>query len=136
MIVEKYTGSTAAVFDQAITTSAVSTNVINNKAAGDFFKPLYLHARVTQAFVSTVSTTLQVLMKTSAQESITTATTVMDLLDGAVATASLTLGARWVKPFPVKDMKQYSRMDYTVAATAAFTAGKLSIYISNSPETL
>lgn len=106
--------------EQAITTTAPSTNTI--KTNGDISKgtPVEVLVKVTTAF--TGLTSLKVGVETSDAENFGTATTLVET--PAILTADLVKGYEFPLKFLPKGIKKYLRLKYTVVGTA--TAGKIT----------
>lgn len=116
---------------QAITTTAVSTDVIDagatkNPAIGRELgagTPLFLELTVATAFTAGGAGTLTVALQDSADNS-----SFADVLTTpALAVASLVVGARYYIPLPTK-MRRYIRANYTVA-TGPMLTGTLNAQI-------
>ena len=114
---------------QAITTTAVSTNVIDclvaNAKIGDGGS-LFLNARVNEAFSG--GTSLALALQSSASES---SGYVTKITTPAIVTASLTAGATVISIGLPMDLLRYLRCNYTVVGT--YTAGKLDVWIADQP---
>jgi hypothetical protein len=108
---------------QAVTTTAVSTNVIDTKG-GDIGagRPLYLVVQVVEDFAD--GTSLTVALQDSADNSSFAA-----VVSGpAILTADLTVGKKVVLGVP-PGTRRYLRANYTVSGT--MTAGKVTAYITD-----
>ena len=124
--------ATTGVKEQTITASAASTNVLNFGNAGNFFKPAYVHVRVTEAFESgTGGATLTIDVQSDSTAAFGSAATFESIL-AATDHANLTKGTHIVKPLNLQSMEQFLRMYFTVSA--AMTTGKIVAYINDSPE--
>lgn len=116
--------------DQAVTTTAVSTNVIDlgpvvNLPNTDTQEPLRVPVKVTEAFAGGTSVKVTVQSDTTAAFSSAT-----DLVSSeAIATASLEEGYEFALNFIPKKDERYVRLNYTVVGT--HTAGKLHAGIQN-----
>ena len=111
--------------DQAVTTTAVSTDTIDLSTARDMGEghPLYANFAVTTAFSGGTSIKFEVISSASAALS---SPTVIGSSD-AVVTASLTLGANFavrVNPQIASKGQQYLGVRYTVSGT--YTAGTVT----------
>lgn len=111
--------------DQAVTTTAVSTDTIDLSIARDMGEghPLYANFAVTTAFAGGTSIKFEVISSASAALS---SPTVIGSSD-AVVTASLTLGANFavrVNPQIASKGQQYLGVRYTVSGT--YTAGTVT----------
>lgn len=116
---------------QAITTTAVSTDVIDagatkNAAIGRDLgggTQLFLEVTIGATFTAAGAGTLTIALQDSADN----ATFADVLTTPALALASLVVGQRFYIPLPAK-MRRYIRANYTVA-TGPMTAGTLSAQI-------
>lgn len=137
-------------WDQAITSDAISTNVIDLLATSGAVgagssggpsantikdigagRPLYLHAVVTTQFTTGDSGTLTVTVESDDNTSLSSAT-VHDTVASAVAAATLAPGYWIAKGVPLKpgDYQRYLGLRYTTN-TGDFTGGKVSAWISD-----
>jgi len=110
--------------EQAITTTAVSTNVVDlelvNPNLGEG-TPLFARVRVTADFAD--GTSLKVSLQDSADNS-----TFADLAStAAIATATLVQGYNFVKLAIPDEHRRYVRLNYTVSGT--MTAGKVTAWV-------
>lgn len=111
--------------EQAITASAASTNIIDQKAAGDAYGALWLVAKVTADFATLTSLTIGV--QTDSASNFSKAVTLAS--SGAVAAAALKEG-EYVCCFRLPaDCKRYIRLYYTVGGSNA-TAGKINAFLT------
>ena len=111
--------------DQAVTSTAVSTNTVDLGSARDIGEgtPLYMNFAVTEAFANGTSVTFEVI--TSASDNLGTPTVIGS--STAVATAALTLGKNVVvrlNPDIGGKGQRYLGARYTVAGT--YNAGKVT----------
>jgi len=111
--------------DQAVTSTAVSTNTVDLGSARDIGEgtPLYMNFAVTEAFANGTSVTFEVI--TSASDNLGTPTVIGS--STAVATAALTLGKNVVvrlNPDIGGKGQRYLGARYTVAGT--MNAGKVT----------
>jgi superoxide dismutase len=125
----KQTDGTAA---QAVTVTAASTNVLNLGSAGNFFRPAYLHLRVTETFTAAGAATLTAALQSDSASTFGSAATLETLFTTA-ALATLVDGYHFVVPLHLQGMEQFLRLYFTVA-TGPMTAGKIVAYINDSPE--
>ena len=124
--------STGAV-EQAVTAAAASTNVINLGSAGIFFRPAYLHLRVTETFTADGAATMGIVLQSDAAEDFGSAATLATLYAATEGKATFVEGLHKVIPLPPQGMEQYLRLNFTVG-TGPMTAGKVVAYINDSPE--
>ena len=111
--------------DQAVTSTAVSTNTVDLGTARDIGEgtPLYMNFAVTEAFANGTSITFEVI--TSASANLSTPTVIGS--STAVVTAALTLGKNVVvrlNPDIGGKGQRYLGARYTVAGT--MNAGKVT----------
>jgi len=112
--------------DQAVTTTAVSSDTIDLSVARDIGEghDLYMNFAMTEAFAGGTSTTFEVIIADNA--ALSSNVTVVGS-SNAVATASLTLGANVavrINPLIGSLGKRYIGARYTVSGTN--TAGKVT----------
>ena len=118
--------------EQALTVTAVSTNVIDLQAAGDAGTPLDILVTVDEAFTAGGAATLTIDLQTATDEVFTSP--VVMASTGPIAVADLTLNStHFTVPMPDGAL-QYLRMNYTVS-TGPFTAGKISATFTPSRQT-
>ena len=111
--------------DQAVTSTAVSTNTVDLGSARDIGEgtPLYMNFALTEAFANGTSVTFEVI--TSAAADLGTPTVIGS--STAIATAALTLGKNIVvrlNPDIAGKGQRYLGARYTVAGT--YNAGKVT----------
>jgi hypothetical protein len=111
--------------DQAVTASAVSTNVIDLGAEGTGtpspnLKDAELFVQVTEAFATLTS--LTVALQTDSAEGFGTVETVLQ--SAAIPVASLLVGYKFKLRGLPEGLSRYVRLNYTVAGSNA-SAGKI-----------
>jgi len=111
--------------EQAITSSAASTNIIDQQAAGDAHTHAALGVRVDETF--TGATAVKVSLQTAADSNFTSPT---ELLGVTFAVAELVAGKTLLKAVLPIGAKRYLRGYYTVTGTA--TAGKLTMFVTDT----
>lgn len=139
--------------EQAVTSDAISTNVIDLLPSGGAInsgdtggptanttvnigagKPLYLYMLVTETFdTAGEAGTLDVTVESDDNTSLSSATVQMTLTQ--VAEATLVAGY-WIAKgvtLPNGDYQRYLGVRYNVNNSDAFTAGKVSTWISDTP---
>lgn len=111
---------------QAVTASAASTNIVDQKAAGDAYGALWVVAKVVDADFATL-TSLTVGVQTDSASNFSSAVTLAS--SGAIAAAALTEG-EFICCFRLPaDCKRYIRLYYTVGGSNA-TAGKVTAFLT------
>ena len=125
--------ATTGVWTQALTTDAVSTNVIDIEAANLKFnnpsKPMYLIVKVTVTGIS-ITTSLQVKLENSAAAAMSS---LKNIMTRNIAAASLTAGALIFNDvIPVGIYLQYMRLDFDMVGGD----GTCTVFgaLSDSPE--
>lgn len=125
--------------EQAVTTTAGSTNVIDHGplasgntgrdlGAGD---PLFLYLLVTQTATAAGAATVTFTLETDTDESFGSAVTLWD--SGAIGKATLVAGYTFKIPLPRGAYERYTRLKYTVA-TGPLTAGKFTAALVRNVE--
>lgn len=116
--------------DQAITTTAVSTNAIDHGLAGiGEGEGLELIAQVTADFAG--GTSIAVSLQTDSDENFGTVETVFTT--AAIATASLVAGYKFKVGTLPAGLSRHTRLNYTVVGT--MTAGTLSAWVGVDRQT-
>jgi len=111
--------------EQAVTASAASTNIIDQKAAGDAYGALWLVVKVAADFATLTSLTVGV--QTDSASNFSSAVTLAST--GAVAAANLVEGAYICCLRLPADCKRYIRLYYTVGGSNA-TTGKVNAFLT------
>lgn len=127
MIIDKHLELSDA---QTITTTAVSTNVID--VGGEYnaheMNDLKVVLNLDEAFTAAGAATLTIAIQESADEAFSAP--VAYTLESALPVAGLLKDKQYVHNLPLALSKKYIRMNYTVA-TGPMTAGKISAFITN-----
>ena len=128
--------------DQALTATAISTNVIDLGPLGasnlirdiGSGEPLYLHILVKTALDSAgEAATLTATMESDSTENLATSATV-HWTSGSVAEAVVGVAGYWIAkgvPLPSGGYERYLGVRYTVG-TESFTSGNVDAWISNN----
>lgn len=127
--------------DQAITSTALSTNVIDLGpfSAGNLIRdiaagePLYLHILVKTSFVTGGSATLTVTLESDSDTGLSTSVTTHMTVATGVTAANLAAGT-WIAkgvPIPSGAFERYLGVRYT-ANVSTFSAGAVDAWISNN----
>ena len=111
--------------EQAVTATAASTNVVDQKAAGNAHTHAALVVRVDETVAG--ATAIKIALETSAASNFGTKKEVFGV---SLAAAALTAGATVVKVALPLGLLRYIRGYYTVTGTG--TAGKLSMFITDA----
>ena len=111
--------------EQAVLSSAASTNVVDQQAAGNAHTHAALVVRVDETFAG--STAVKIALETSAASGFGTKKEVFGV---SVAASALVAGATVVKTVLPIGLLRYIRGYYTVTGTG--TAGKLSMFITDA----
>lgn len=127
--------ASAGTDGQAVTTTAVSNNVIdlgndqddaaNTNASSGLGRELYLHVLVTTGFTSSANT-LTVTLQTGAT---ITPTTVI-ATSATIAASALPVGTEVMRIRVPSNAQRYLRLNFT--ASAALAAGKITAFLSPS----
>lgn len=116
---------------QAVTSSAASTDYIDQGAAGDAFgNELYLVVQVDTAATASGAATVNFQLESDSDSGFATAK-VVNFDSGAIAKTALTAGAEPVKVKLPVGLKRYIRVYYTVG-TGPLTAGKFNAFLVNA----
>ncbi|MBR3632119.1 MAG: hypothetical protein IKN49_03535 [Elusimicrobiaceae bacterium] len=111
--------------EQAVTATAASTNVVDQKAAGNAHTHAALVVRVDETFAG--ATGVKIALETSAASGFGTKKEVFAV---SPAVSALTKGATIVKTVLPAGLLRYIRGYYTITGTG--TAGKLSMFITEA----
>lgn len=111
--------------EQTVTSTAASTNVVDQTAAGNAHGHVAVVVRVDETFAG--STAVKIALETSAASNFGTKKEVFAV---SLATSALTAGATAVKVILPMGLLRYIRGYYTVTGTG--TAGKLSMFITDA----
>lgn len=111
---------------QAVTTSAASTNVINQGAGSAIGPDVVIVCQTRVAALAAGAATVNFLIQTSVDEAFTSPIVLFD--SGAIGKAALTLNSEPVKVKFPNGSKQYIRGFYTVS-TGPLTAGSFDLFI-------
>jgi hypothetical protein len=106
---------------QAVTVTADSTNILDQKAKGDAYASMWLRIRVETAFAS--GTSIAVSLLTADDTAFSTNLTTFSILPATV-TASLTGDTVLYQARLPQGMRRYSKLVYTVVGT--YTAGTIN----------
>ena len=113
--------------EQAVTTTAASTHVVDLTAAGNFVPgALFALCRVDVDFATLTS--LTVSLETAANSNFSDAT---ELASATFLAAALTAGKQLLAVAVPAVVKRYLRAKYTVTGSAA-TAGKVSCFLTDA----
>jgi hypothetical protein len=118
--------------EQAITATAVGANVIDTGVADSMIgdgAPVYLNCVVDTAFTGQGTTTLQVAVQDSADDSAYDDV----VISNAVDEADLVAGKCVLKVALPNGLRRYIRLNYTVGS-GPFTAGKVNAFLSMAAE--
>ena len=111
---------------QAVTTTAASTNVVDLKAAGNFVPgAMFALCRVDVDFAGLTS--MKVALETAANSNFSDAT---ELASANFLAAALTANKQVLAVAIPAGVKRYLRAKYTVTGTA--TAGKVSFFLTDT----
>ena len=119
---------------QAVTTTAISTNVINtlpgityetSQNLGNTPGALFLVIQVDTAFVG--GTSLAVSVESDSTANLATSPTI-HASTGAIPAATLVPGYQVVMPLPAGEVEKYLGLRYTAVGT--FTGGAISAFLS------
>jgi hypothetical protein len=127
-----FTKQTDGTLMQAVTATAASTNVLDLGSAGNFFRPAYLHLRVTEGFTAAGAGTLTAVLQSDSAATFGSPATLETLVTTA-SLATLVAGYHLIFPLHLQNMEEFLRLYFTVA-TGPMTAGKIVAYINDSPE--
>lgn len=106
--------------DQAITTTADSTNVFDLAKNSGPGKPVRILIQVTTTFAD--GTSIAIDLETDDNTSFSSLSTIASV--AAIGVATLVQGYKYNINFVPRDMERYSRLEYTVSGT--MTAGNIT----------
>lgn len=115
--------------EQAITTSAISTNIIDGKALRNMARgqPIYLNVYLTTVFTTSAnSLTIQLVSSSAADPG--ASDVFMDVMKARLASAMLTTGLLLRMALP-NDIP-YQKLGLYYLATTALVAGKISAFLT------
>ena len=115
--------------EQAITTSAISTNIIDGKALRDMARgqPIYLNVYLTTVFTTSAnSLTIQLVSSSAADPG--SSDVYMDVMKARLASAMLTTGLLLRMALP-NDIP-YQKLGLYYLATTALVAGKVNAFLT------
>lgn len=117
---------------QAVTASAISTNVCDNGAVpGNSGEPLYLVIQVDTAATAAGAATVTFSFESDSTADLATSPTV-HIATAAIPKATLVAGHQIVLALPPGTYERYQGVRYTVA-TGPLTAGAFSAFITVNP---
>lgn len=111
--------------EQSVKSTAASTNVVDQQAAGGAHTHAAFIVRVDETFAG--STSVKIALETSAASNFGTK---KEVFSTSLAVADLTAGATVIKAALPAGLLRYIRGYYTVTGTG--TAGKLSMFITDA----
>ena len=115
--------------DQAITTSAISTNIVNGAALRDMGRgqPVYLNIYLTTVFTTSAnSLTIQLVSSSAADPG--ASDVFMDVMKARLASAMLTTGLLMRMALP--EGIPFQKLGLYYLATTALVAGKISAFLT------
>jgi len=115
--------------DQAITASAISTNIIDGKAVRDIGRgqPIYLNVYLTTVFTTAAnSLTIQLVSSSAADPG--ASDVYMDVMKARLASAMLTTGLLLRMALP-EDIP-YQKLGLYFLATTSLVAGKITAFLT------
>jgi hypothetical protein len=115
--------------EQAITVSAISTNIVDGKALRDMGRgqPVYLNVYLTTVFTTSAnSLTIQLVSSSAADPG--ASDVYMDVMKARLASAMLTTGLLLRMALP-EDIP-YQKLGLYFLATTALVAGKISAFLT------
>lgn len=118
---------------QAVTATAVSTNILDTGADHDagIGEEVTLVIRVDEAAAAAGAATVNFQIQTAVDAAFSSPITVFD--SGAIDKAALTLNSEQVKVKLPAGLKRYVRVNYVVG-TGPLTAGKFSAFLVKDPQ--
>ena len=118
---------------QAVTASAISTNVVDTGAAPTLKDigqglPLYLVIQVDDTALAAGAATVDFSIESDSTADLATSATV-HTTSGAIGKATLVAGYQFALALPISDYERYVGVRYTVA-TGPLTAGEFSAFLT------
>ena len=104
------TKQTDGTAPQAVTATAASTNVLNLGSAGVFFKPAYLHIRVTETYTADGAGTMGVVLQSDSTAAFGSPATLETIYPATEGKATFVAGLHKVVPLHMQGMEQYLRL--------------------------
>ena len=136
MILDERSEFTDALDVSSTTGTTLEGDVIDLTVARDIGQgqPIYLVIQVTTLFASGGSATVNFRLRSDGVAAIHATTSTAHVETGAIAFASLTLGAQFVLPLPSEGLA-YERFlgVQVVTATATTTAGSVNMFLTTEP---
>ena len=136
MILDERSEFTDALDVSSTTGTTLEGDVIDLTVARDIGQgqPIYLVIQVTTLFASGGSATVNFRLRSDGVAAIHATTSTAHVETGAIAFASLTLGAQFVLPLPSEGLA-YERFlgVQVVTGTATTTAGSVNMFLTTEP---
>jgi hypothetical protein len=121
---------------QAVTASAISTNVFDSGATGalkNLGDTIFLVVQCDEAATAAGAATVAFSLESDSTADLATSPTV-HATTAAIGKANLTAGStQWVIELPLAQYERYVGVRYTVA-TGPLTAGKFSAFLTRDPQ--
>jgi hypothetical protein len=113
--------------DQVVTVTAPSTDIVDQKAAGDAYKACWLYIHTKAAATAAGAATVNFQIQTDSDEAFGTVETLWD--SGAVALADMALNSNPVKVRLPVGLKRYWRVNYVVG-TGPLLTGTFDAFVT------